>query len=79
MIETNDIKIQELFSKLSNFNCELDDPNYSEKYWGIKLQLVQEITEKYGEKYTPELLKVLKIPCAILNIIIKMERQKLNL
>jgi len=76
-----DYKIKELFSKLDSYSDEnnVNDPDYSKKYWGIKADLVSEISKKYGYGYTPETLLVIKIPAAIYSLIVEMERQKLDL
>jgi len=75
-------EIRNLFRELektsTDFNI-LDIYNNEGKYWDIKLRLIREITKKYGQEYSPETIKILNIPCAILSIIVEMERERLSL
>ena len=77
----NNKKIIELFEELDEI-ANQPTPSieeYATQYWDIKMRIVEEISHRYDNTYSPEVLRTLRIPCGIMSIIVEMERERLLL
>ena len=77
----NNKKIIDLFEKLDGLymKSELEFDEYAVQYWDTKMRIVEEVSHRYDNSYSPEVLRTLRIPCGIMSIIVEMERERLLL
>lgn len=76
----NNIKdLLKTLDDFSNDKSNLDKVDYSDIYWGIKLNLVEEISKAYSTTpYSPEVIRALRIPAAICTLIVNLAREILK-
>jgi len=73
----NNDQIKDLFAELDNIDS-MKDVQSGDLYWEVKMLLFQEITEKYGNKYSPKVSAILNIPAGLVSIVVDMEREILS-